>query len=124
MTDELNKIFSEDTDGLLTYEYLANNCESSADQLECIIDNLVKVDRYGQFSASAARYLNAIDPAGYAPHIATLVDNVIERDREHNYLGSLLPDLWGADFLERAEELSATDRTFRRIYQRLYPKGF
>lgn len=123
MTDEELKILSTDPDGLLTYEYIANNigkCDADLDQL---VDNLRKVDLTGQFMASAARYLNAIDAERYGEAVRTLVAATIDRDREHRYIGDLMQSLYGENYAERAAELSAADNNFRRMYKRLYPEG-
>lgn len=121
MTDEDKKRLAADPDGLTCYEYLANNIDTCFDDIDIITDNLIKADIKGQFSASAARYLNAIDKAKYAKVIDRLVEATIERDREHAYLADLLQSLYGEDYNERADELSAADNNFRRIYKRLYP---
>lgn len=124
MTNEqLNKL-RQDPDGLLTYEFLANNigeCEPS--DIDAIVDNMSTVDLTGQFLASAARYLNAIDANGYAPAIRRLVAAAIDKDREHKYLPDLVTTLYGADYMERAGQLCASDDNFRRIYKRLCPSG-
>ena len=70
---------------------------------------------------AASRYLFAIDPAAFAPHIDRLIKSGIEKDREHRYLGDMLRQMYGPDYAERSEELSATDDNFRRIYKRLFP---
>lgn len=124
MDNDLKKILAEDNDGLLTYEYIVNNVDCDVETMSKLIENLKMIDRSGQFSASAARYLNAVGCDNSRQLIDDLVENVIERDREHRYLGDLLPDLGGNDCLERSEELCRSDRNFRRIFQRLYPKGF
>ena len=122
MTEQELKALRRDTDGLLTYEYLANHIgECGPDEIDTLIENMEHVDLTGQFLASAARYLHAIDPEGYAPAIRTLVAYAIDKDRERVYIGSLLTDIWGPDYASRADELSANDRNFRRIYQRLHP---
>ena len=79
------------------------------------------VDPKGQFVASTARYLHAIDPVKYASAIDTLVKAAIDKDREHAYLPDLIMALWGPDYQENAAEISARDDNFRRIYKRLYP---
>ena len=57
-----------DVDGLLTYEYIANHIDSlDAESLDGLVDNMISVDLSGQFTASAARYLHAIDAAAYQP---------------------------------------------------------
>ena len=74
MTENDLKTLRGDSDGLLTYEYLANHIgECGPDEINALIDNMMHVDLSGQFMASAARYLNAIDPEGYAPAIRELV---------------------------------------------------
>ncbi|MDE6488282.1 MAG: hypothetical protein K2L46_03295, partial [Paramuribaculum sp.] len=85
------------------------------------IENMIMVDASGQFTVSAARYLNAIDPEKYAAHIQNLISAAIDKDRERVYIGSLLTDIWGPDYASRADSLAASDRNFRRIYQRLHP---
>lgn len=122
MTSDDEKRLKSDPDGLLTYEYLANNIETcGAADLDAVVENLKRVDLNGQFTASAARYLNAIDPEAYAPAINALAAATIDKDREHRYLGNLVSSLYGEDYKERAAELSARDDNFRRIYKRLYP---
>lgn len=113
-----------DCDGLLTYEYLANHIDDmSAADIDCLVDNMITVDRSGQFLASAARYLHAIDAAAYAGATSRLVAATIDKDREHRYLPDILNSLYGSDYHSRANELSATDNNFRRIYKRLFPNS-
>lgn len=122
MTENDLKTLRGDSDGLLTYEYLANHIgECGPDEINALIDNMMHVDLSGQFMASAARYLNAIDPEGYAPAIRELVAGAIDKDREHRYLPDLLLGLYGPNYQERAVELCAADDNFRRIYKRLFP---
>ncbi len=122
MTEQDLKNLRRDPDGLLTYEYLANHIgECGPDEIDALIENMERVDLSGQFMASAARYLNAIDPEGYSPAIRTLVAGAIDKDREHKYLSDLMHGLYGEDCLERASQLCAADDNFRRIYKRLYP---
>lgn len=123
MTEEDRKRLAADTDGLQCYEYLANNIDTCDDDMDIIIDNLTRADLNGQFSASAARYLHAIDSEKYAAAIERLVGAAIERDREHRYLADILQSLYGPDYEARASELNATDNNFRRIYKRLFPIG-
>ena len=61
MNEELNKLLSADTDGLLTYEYMANHIDGIDEVLDTLIDRMIAVDMNGQFLVSAARYLSAID---------------------------------------------------------------
>ncbi len=122
MTEEDIKMLRQDRDGLLTYEYLANHIgQCGPEEIDILIDNMERVDLSGQFLASAARYLNAIDPVGYAPAIRNLVAVAIDKDREHAYLPDLLTGLYGDDYNSRAKELIASDDNFRRIYKRLFP---
>lgn len=50
------KELSADADGLLTYEYLANHIDSCDEDMDFLVDNMIKVDQSGQFLVSAARY--------------------------------------------------------------------
>lgn len=123
MTDDDKKTLAKDPDGLLTYEYIANHIGSCIDDMEYLVDNMVAVDLTGQFTASAARYLSAIDPTAYATHVNRLIAATIEKDRERRYLGDLLQGIWGPDYASRAAELSTADNNFRRIYKRLFSTG-
>lgn len=123
MDEILKKQLSKDPDGLLTYEYIANNIGTIDDIMLELAENIINVDMSGQFVVSAARYLNAIDKEKYAESINLLIKAAIEKDRERKYLGDLVVSIWGADYKEHAEQLSATDDNFRRIYKRLYPIG-
>lgn len=118
------KRLDADTDGLTTYEYIANHIDDMTDEdLDFLIGNIARVDHTGQFLISAARYLFAIDSAGFAPAIERLVALGIDKDRERNYIGALMEQFYGADYAEKAAELSASDNNFRRIYKRLNPQG-
>ncbi len=122
MTENEKKQLRDDPDGLLTYEYLANHIgECGPDEIDALVSNMTDVDRNGQFLASTARYLNAIDPEGYAPAIRRLVCATIDKDREHNFLPDLIAALYGTDYRSRATELCACDDNFRRMYKRLFP---
>lgn len=123
MDENLKKQLSKDPDGLLTYEYIANNISTVDDIMLELADNIINVDLTGQFVVSAARYLNAIDEEKYAESIDCLVKAAIEKDRERKYLGDLAVSIWGADYKEHADELAAKDDNFRRIYKRLFPVG-
>lgn len=107
--------------GMAVYEYVVDHAEGDIDNMPEVIDRLRKTDISGQFFASTARYLSAVDAERFARWIPTLIEGAIERDRERRYIGSLLEAIWGADYRERAEELSAADDNFRRIYKRLFP---
>lgn len=123
MDENLKKQLSKDPDGLLTYEFIANNIATVDDIMPELADNIIKVDLTGQFVVSAARYLNAIDREKYADSIDRLIKAAIEKDRERKYLGDLAVSIWGADYKEHAEELTLKDDNFRRIYKRLFPVG-
>lgn len=120
---DIAKILQSDTDGMATYEYLVNNIADCAEDMALLVDNLKKVDTTGQFLASTARYLMAVDPEKFAGWLTPLVDAALVKDREHRYISSLLEGIWGKDYQERAEELSRTDDNFRRIYKRVYPQS-
>lgn len=121
MTDAEKKKLTADTDGLLTYEYIANHIGQPEMDIDWLTDNMIRVDLKGQFTASTARYLTAIDPTGLAPQIDRLIAATIDKDREHAYLPALVKGIYGEDYQARAEQLAATDNNFRRIYKRLYP---
>lgn len=120
---KLPKDLINDPDGLLTYEYLANNIEDLGDRLADVTDNMIRVDTTGQFTVSAARYLHAINPALYSTEIDRLIAAAIDKDRERSYISSLLADIWGSDYAERVDVLKASDNNFRRIYKRLFPES-
>lgn len=124
MTQEDVKYLTADNDGLLTYEYIANHIDDCNDEIGWLTDNIIRVDLNGQFTASAARYLNAVDKQRYEPQIKSLVAAAIGKDREHRYLGDLIASIYGADYHEHAKELSSADDNFRRLYKRLFPEGF
>lgn len=121
MTQEEQKRLKEDPDGLHTYEYLANHIEDCDQDLPMLVENLIRVDHNGQFTTSAARYLNAIDSEKYAPTISALVAATIEKDREHRYLDILAASIYGDDYKDHAQELATTDDNFRRLFKRLFP---
>lgn len=118
---EILKSLVGDEDGMATYDYIVNNVDTCIDCMPELYDNLRRVDISGQFLASTARFLCAIDREKFAGWITPLVEGAIEKDREHRYIGSLLQAIWGSDYKERADELKASDDTFRRIYKRIYP---
>ena len=123
MDSEIKKKLENDSNGLFTYEYIANNIADIDGILPDLIENIITVDRTGQFVVSTARYLNAIDKEKYANAIDLLIKAAITKDREHVYLANLASSIWGPDYTEKAAELSASDDNFRRIYKRLYPTG-
>lgn len=121
MDENLKKQLEKDESGLATYEYIANNIENIDEDLPDLVSNIIRVDRDGQFVVSTARYLFAIDSQRYASSIDALVKAAIEKDRERKYLGDLIAGIYGPDYKNHAEELSAKDDNFRRIYKRLFP---
>ncbi len=125
MDAEIKNRLEKDDSGLLTYEFIANNINSAdfGQEIDALVDNIIKVDKTGQFVVSTARYLNAIDKERFAPQIDRLIKAAIVADRERAYLGVLACSIWGDDYKERASSLIASDDNFRRIYKRLYPIG-
>lgn len=121
MEPQLKKELSQDPDGLLTYEYIANHIGCCDEIMSELVDNMIAVDSTGQFVASAARYLTAISASHYADSISRLVGAVIEKDREHRYLPDLVLGIYGENYAERADELIEVDDNFRRIFKRLNP---
>lgn len=119
-----NAFLADDADGLLIYEYMANNIDTcSSEQLDALVDNMIRVDMTGQFLVSASRYLAAIDAVSFASQIDRMVASAIDKDRERKYIPVLLESLYGPDYQERAEVLKQTDNNFRRIYKRVFPVG-
>ena len=125
MDADIKKRLENDENGLLTYEYIANNINNPEFNLEVdgLVDNIINVDKTGKFVVSTARYLNAIDKEAFAAQIDRLIKAAIVVDRERAYLGVLAASIWGDDYKERATTLIASDDNFRRIYKRLYPIG-
>ena len=125
MNDQLKKKLEKDETGLLTYEYIANNINNAdlEQEIDDLVDNIINVDKSGQFDVSTARYLNAIDKVKYNSQIDRLIKAAIVADRERAYLPDLAASIWGNDYKERASSLIAADDNFRRIYKRLYPIG-
>ena len=120
---ELTKILEGDTDGMATYEYIVNNIDTCSEDMTAIVDNLKRVDVSGQFLASTARFLMAVDPERFSIWLTPLVDAAIQKDREHKYILSLLEAIWGKDYADRADELRESDDNFRRIYKRVFPQS-
>lgn len=120
---ELAKILEGDTDGMSTYEYIVNNVDTCGDDMVALVENLKRVDATGQFLASTARFLMAVDPGRFAEWLTPLIDATLTKDREHRYILSLLEGIWGKDYHERADELREKDDNFRRIYKRVFPQS-
>lgn len=110
-----------DADGMATYEYIVNNSDTCIEHMPALLDNLRRADKTGQFLASTARFLTAVNAVAFSHWIPLLVESAIEKDRERRYIGSLLEAIWGADYKERVDELRAGDDNFRRIYKRIFP---
>ena len=120
--EELKKL-QKDPNGMMTYEYIVNHVDSCSDMLPELIENLKRVDSNGQFLASSARFLCAINKDFFSSFIPSLIEGAIEKDRERKYIGSLLEAIWGPDYQDNAETLKAQDDCFRRVYKRIYPQG-
>lgn len=121
---ETLKNLSGDTDGMATYDYIVNNVDTCLDSMPQLIDNLKRVDISGQFLASTARFLCAVDREKFSGCLTPLIEGAIEKDRERKYIGSLLQAIWGPDYMENADRLKASDDNFRRIFKRIYqPNG-
>lgn len=118
---ETLKSLAGDKDGMATYDYIVNNVETCLDSMPELVENLRRVDISGQFLASTARFLCAVDREKFSEWLTPLVEGAIEKDRERRYIGSLLQAIWGPDYMERSEALKAEDDNFRRIYKRIYP---
>ncbi|MDD2961397.1 MAG: hypothetical protein PHR45_04860 [Muribaculaceae bacterium] len=124
MEQEVLKKISKDTNGLLTYEYIANHIDGvSIEDLGKLVDNMILVDTTGQFVVSTARYLHAINADEFAILIDKLIKAAIKVDREHKYITDLLASIWGADYKLHVEELNVKDDNFRRIYKRVFSVG-
>lgn len=118
---ETLKSLSGDTDGMATYDYIVNNVDTCLESMPQLVENLRRADISGQFLASTARFLCAVDREKFSGWITPLIEGAIEKDRERRYIGSLLQAIWGNDYMERADVLREEDDNFRRIYKRIYP---
>lgn len=117
---EIQDLQDRDNDGLLIYEFIANNIGECDADLPALADSLCIVDRTGQFTASAARFLHAVNADAYAEPIRALVAATIDRDRERRYIGDLMESIYGPLDGKDISALSAADNNFRRMYKRLY----
>ncbi len=108
--------------GMRIYEYIVDNVENLGPEFSDKINELKEVDSTGQFLASTARYLSAVDRPRFEVWLAPLIEGAIEKDRERRYIGSLLEAIWGSDYEAHADELRKNDNNFRRIYRRLHPE--
>ncbi len=123
MTETEKQQLENDKTGLLNYEYIINNLENEEIDLAFLERNIIKTDIDGKYAVSTARYLAAVNKDKYAECVSRLIASAIDKDKERRYIGSLLADIWGADYASRVEELNQADDNFRRIYKRVYPKG-
>lgn len=112
-----------EAEGMAIYEYIVNHSENCESEMPELIAKLKKADKSGQFLASTARYLAAVDREKYEPRLAPLIEGAIEKDHDRKYIGSLLEAIWGPDYHDRVDELRAKDDNFRRIYRRIYYQG-
>lgn len=110
-------------EGMTIYEYIVDNVTSDNLLMGDMVMKLRRADTSGQFLASTARFLAAVDRPRFEQWIGPLVEGAIEKDRDRRYIGSLLEALWGSDYREHAEELREKDDNFRRIYKRIYSAG-
>lgn len=117
------KSLHKDTTGMATYEYIVNHVGDCVDVLPELIDNLKRADSSGQFLASTARFLAAVNRELFNPFLTPLIEGAIEKDRERKYIGSLLEAIWGPDYHEKADRLRTEDDCFRRVYKRIFPSG-
>lgn len=118
-----NKTEHTGADGMAAYEFLVDHIGDDNAVITKAVDQVISSDTSGQFSASAARFLSAVNPQGFAPEIDALLKSAIDKDREKQYLPTLLPAIWGQDYMVRAEELRDHDDNFRRIFKRVHPAG-
>lgn len=109
--------------GMSIYEYIVDNTSTIEKELGALILQLKSVDMSGQFLASTARYLAAVDREKFNPWLGSLIEGAIEKDRERRYIGSLLEAIWGADYMLHADKLKEKDNNFRRIYRRIHTEA-
>ena len=57
MDNNTKKMLENDTNGLLTYEYIANNMGSIDEDMNALVDNMILKDRTGQFVVSLGSLL-------------------------------------------------------------------
>ncbi|MDE6682179.1 MAG: hypothetical protein K2J87_01990, partial [Muribaculaceae bacterium] len=113
----------KEQEGMSIYEYIVDNVETCEPEMGELICKLRMADTSGQFLASTARYLSAVDREKFDRWLTPLIEGAIERDRDRRYIGSLLEGIWGEDYKERVDELRSSDDNFRRIYKRIYSEG-
>lgn len=113
----------QQADGLSLYESLVNHIDAPVEEIQHAVNQLIEQDTSGQFCASAARFLSAVDKENFHAPIDSLLKATISKDRELAYLPDLLPAIWGADYQMNADSLRDSDDNFRRIYKRVHPSG-
>ena len=96
MIEELESKLAKDTNGLLTYEYIANHINSIDDMMPDLVENMIRVDKTGQFVVSTARYLHAIDPNSFLKASTRLSRRRLKKTE----IGHILP-IWWLRFGER-----------------------
>lgn len=108
--------------GMEIYEYIVDNVETLPETPDDTVTKLKAADNSGQFLASTARFLAAVDRERYEKWLTPLIEAAIERDRERRYIGSLREAIWGEGYEEHVDELKQSDNNFRRIYRRIHPE--
>jgi len=112
-----------DAEGMTIYEYIVDNVDTCEPEMGELICKLRLADNSGQFLASTARYLSAVDREKFDRWLTPLIEGAIEKDRDRRYIGSLLEGIWGEDYKDHVDELRQSDDNFRRIYKRIYSSG-
>lgn len=115
--------FEEIEKGMAIYDYIVNNVDTCKSELDTLISDLNDNDSSGQFLASTARFLAAVDRKAFEAYIPRLIEAAIYKDRERRYIGQLPEAIWGADYEDHIEELQNSDDLFRRLYKRIHPSG-
>ena len=85
MAEDILKKLRKAEDGLSTYEYIANNIGNCDELMPALVENMINVDRNGQFVVSTARYLHAIDAEKYvySSEVARRVRNDLKIDKDY-----------------------------------------
>ena len=71
--------------GMELYEYIVDHVDELGSDPKEIVDQLRAADQTGQFLASTARYLAAIDRERFEGWLSPLVEGAIEKDRERGH---------------------------------------
>ncbi len=72
--------------GMEVYQYIVDHCDTCCEEMDALILKLRQVDTSGQFLASTARYLAAVDRAKFEPWLGSLIEGAIDKDRERRYI--------------------------------------